>query len=143
MQLEELPRYCRQASLREDYLSQVQRDFLSRSFDTATPLADAITNFFATTNLILRQTQQFVQMGGSGRVLKRGLTLWVEPRGCAKGGQGGFVKAAQNQFLFTGVGIDVAHGVDARGLGCKAFCINAQLLALHGQAPMRYGAEFG
>ena len=31
----------RQASLREDYLNQVQRDFLSRSSDrTATPLAD-------------------------------------------------------------------------------------------------------
>jgi hypothetical protein len=30
----------RQASLREDYLNQVQRDFLSLGFATKTPLAD-------------------------------------------------------------------------------------------------------
>jgi hypothetical protein len=35
----------RQASLREDYLNQVQRDFLSLSFATKTPLADADTNW--------------------------------------------------------------------------------------------------
>jgi hypothetical protein len=35
----------RQASLREDYLNQVQRDFLSLSFTAKTPLADAVANF--------------------------------------------------------------------------------------------------
>jgi len=35
----------RQASLREDYLNQVQRDFLSLSLATKTPLADAAANF--------------------------------------------------------------------------------------------------
>jgi hypothetical protein len=34
----------RQASLREDYLNQVQRDFLSLSFAAKTPLADAMAN---------------------------------------------------------------------------------------------------
>ncbi len=36
----------RQASLREDYLNQVQRDFLSLSFTTKTPLADVTTNLY-------------------------------------------------------------------------------------------------
>jgi hypothetical protein len=35
----------RQASLREDYLNQVQRDFLSLSFTAKTPLADVATNW--------------------------------------------------------------------------------------------------
>jgi len=35
----------RQASLREDYLNQVQRDFLSLSFAAKTPLADVTANF--------------------------------------------------------------------------------------------------
>ena len=34
----------RQASLREDYLNQVQRDFLSLSFAAKTPLADEAAN---------------------------------------------------------------------------------------------------
>ena len=34
----------RQASLREDYLNQVQRDFLSLSFAAKTPLADVTAN---------------------------------------------------------------------------------------------------
>jgi hypothetical protein len=33
--------FCGQAYLREDYLNQVQRDFLSRNFWTLTPLAIA------------------------------------------------------------------------------------------------------
>jgi len=36
----------RQASLREDYLNQVQRDFLSLSFAAKTPLADVTTNLY-------------------------------------------------------------------------------------------------
>ena len=35
----------RQASLREDYLNQVQRDFLSLSLATKTPLADVTAIF--------------------------------------------------------------------------------------------------
>ena len=35
----------RQASLREDYLNQVQRDFLSLSFSAKTPLADVAAKF--------------------------------------------------------------------------------------------------
>ena len=36
----------RQASLREDYLNQVQRDFLSLSLTAKTPLADVTTNLY-------------------------------------------------------------------------------------------------
>ena len=63
----------RQASLREDYLNQVQRDFLSLSFAAKTPLADAMANFncqFAIAGWILRHTQKFVQMGGGCGVLE-------------------------------------------------------------------------
>jgi hypothetical protein len=35
----------RQASLREDYLNQVQRDFLSLSLAAKTPLADVTAKF--------------------------------------------------------------------------------------------------
>ena len=38
------------ASLREDYLNQVRRDFLSRGLSAATPLADAL---FSNANVIL------------------------------------------------------------------------------------------
>ncbi len=36
----------RQASLREDYLNQVQRDFLSLSLTAKTPLADVTTDLY-------------------------------------------------------------------------------------------------
>ena len=48
----------RQASLREDYLNQVQRDFLSRSSDrTATPLADA--TFVKVTGIFYRRPKRW------------------------------------------------------------------------------------
>jgi hypothetical protein len=63
--------------------------------------------------------------------------------GRAKGGQGGFVKATQDEFLFAGVGVDVAHSKDAGHIGGKCFGVDHQLLAFHGQAPVGDGAEFG
>ena len=60
----------RLASLREDYLNQVQRDFLSLSLSAKTPLANALAKKFAITRWILRQTQEFVQVCRRGGVLE-------------------------------------------------------------------------
>ena len=53
------------------------------------------------------------------------------------------MKATQDEFLFAGVGVDVADGKDAGHIGGKGFGVDHQLLALHGQAPVGNGAELG
>ena len=54
----------------------------------------------------------------------------------AVGGQRGFVKAAEDEFFLARVGVDVAHGEDARLAGGEFFGVHHQLLALDGQAPV-------
>ena len=46
----------RQASLREDYLNQVQRDFLSLSLPAKTPLADVTTNLYLQSQVVFYDT---------------------------------------------------------------------------------------
>ena len=81
-----------------------------------------------------------MQVCGRCGVLEQGFSLWVEQVSRAKGGQGGFVKAAQNEFLFAGVSVDVAHCKNTLCLCGISFCVDWQLLACHGQTPMADGA---
>ncbi len=61
----------------------------------------------------------------------------------SKGGQGGFVKAADDQLALAVVGVDVAHRVDAGDAGGKGGGVHHQLFALHGQAPVGNRAQPG
>jgi hypothetical protein len=56
----------------------------------------------------------------------------VEQLSRTKGRQGGFVKAAQNEFLFAWVGVDVAYGKNALCFCGEVFCVHHQLLAFDG-----------
>ena len=84
-----------------------------------------------------------MQFGRSGRVLQQGLSCGMHDGGCAKGSQGSLMKAAQDELLFAGVGVDVADGKDAGHIGGKGFGVDHQLLALHRQAPVGNRAELG
>ena len=84
-----------------------------------------------------------MKLGRRCRVLQEGFSCGVHDGRCAEGGEGGFMKATQDEFLFAGVGVDVAHGKDAWYIGGKVFGIDQQLLALYRQAPVGNRAEFG
>jgi hypothetical protein len=51
------------------------------------------------------------------------------------------VKAAEDQFAFAWVGVDVAHRKNARFGGRETFGVHFQLFARHGQAPVCDGAQ--
>ena len=53
------------------------------------------------------------------------------------------MEARQNKFLFTRIGIDIAHREDAGNIGLKLFCIDRELLALDIQPPFCDRAKFG
>ena len=128
------------ASLREDDLNQVQRVCSQpQILGPATPLAEMLQ----AARRILSNAQQAVQLAGGGGVLQRDFALGAQLGGGREGRHRRFVKAAQNEFFLAGVGVDVAHGVDARRAGGKAFGVDHELLARHGQAPVGDGAEFG
>ena len=73
-----------------------------------------------------------MQFGGCCRVLQQGFSSGMHDSGRTKGGEGGFVKATQDEFLLARVGVDVAHGKDARHISGKGFGVDHQLLALYG-----------
>ncbi len=84
-----------------------------------------------------------MQFGRGCCVLQQGFSCGVHDARRAKGGEGGFVKAAQDELLFAWVGVDVADGKDGGHIGGKGFGVDHQLLALHRQTPVGDGAEFG
>ena len=84
-----------------------------------------------------------MQLRAGGGVLHVDRIVGPEQGGCAVGGQGGFVKAAQDELLFAGVGVDVAHRKNAWLGGGKGGGVHHQLAALHGQAPVGDGPELG
>ncbi len=84
-----------------------------------------------------------MQLGRRCRVLQQGLSCGVHDSCRAKGGERGLVKAAQDEFLFARIGVDVAHGKDAGHIGGKGFGVDQQLFALHSQAPVGNWAELG
>jgi hypothetical protein len=61
----------------------------------------------------------------------------------AKGGQRGFVKAAQDELALAGVGVDVAHGVDAGHAGGEGGGVHHQLLALQARPQSAMGPRRG
>ena len=73
--------------------------------------------------------QQPPQLLTTGRVFQRQLVP-RQPLGRAEGGKGRFVKAAQDQLAFAGVGDGVAHGVDAGHAGGEGGGVDHELLAL-------------
>ena len=51
------------------------------------------------------------------------------------------MEARKNELLLAGIGIDVTHGEDARLAGLKLLGVHVQRLALHGETPVRNGAQ--
>ena len=86
------------ASLREDYLSQVQRDFLSHVVSGAAPLAiGALQRLRILVDSVEGRrfnAQHLVQLGTGGRVLQMNLFVWEYERRRAKCGQRALMKAA-------------------------------------------------
>ena len=62
---------------------------------------------------ILCDAQALVQQRGGCCVLQQGLFFGAQQGHGPKSGQCGFVKAAQDELLFAGVGVDVPYGKDA------------------------------
>src|SRR6185369_1866693 len=103
------------ASLREDYLSQVQRDFLSHRPSAGTPLAK---RSFERTRIVIQRlienrrfhAQQLVQSRAGCRVLQLD-RLVGKNQGCRRERcKGGLMKARQDQLLLARIGVDVADG---------------------------------
>ena len=88
-------------------------------------------------------TQQPVQPRAAGGVFKLWVFIGEHEACCAESGQRAFVKSAQNQFLFARVGVDIADRKNARDAGGELFCVNFDLFARHGQAPVCQGAQLG
>ena len=84
-----------------------------------------------------------MELSGGCCVLQQGLSCGMHDGRRAKGGEGGFVKATQDEFFLAGIGVDVAHRKNAGHIGGVGFGIDHQLFALHGQTPLGDGAEFG
>ena len=80
-----------------------------------TPLANASQDRGA--RKILGDAQTLVQQRGGCCVLQQGLFFGAQQGHGAEGGQRGLVEAAEDEFLFAGVGVDVTHRKDA-GLRC-------------------------
>ena len=94
-------------------------------------------------NPALINPQRLVQFGAGCGVLQRHSFTGADVLHGAKGGQSSLMKTTQNKFLFAGVLVDVPHSKDAWSAGGKSGGIDAELFALHGQAPLRYRPEFG
>ena len=132
----------RLASLREDYLSQVQRVFSQSrrgSLRAPTPLAnaprpraEARANFRASR----RDAEQLVQLGARRRVLQRLRALRVDELADRERGERRLVEAADDELLLARVGVDVADREDPRRRGLEARRVDDDLLLLERQAPV-------
>src|SRR5450631_1730519 len=134
----------RLASLREDYLSQVQRDFLSRTGEgqslhrSNTPSECASTE--SKRERILRQTrrdaEQLVQLGARRRVLQRLRAIGMNELADRERGERRFVEAADDELLLARIGVDIADREDPRRRGLEARRVDDELLLLERQAPV-------
>nr|GEU28069.1 hypothetical protein [Tanacetum cinerariifolium] len=81
--------------------------------------------------------QHLVQLGRRGRVLHVDLLVRENVRRGAKGSQGCFVEARQDQLFLARIGVDVADGKDARHIGFELLrVLHLELAALDVQAPL-------
>ena len=53
------------------------------------------------------------------------------------------MEAAQDEFLFARIGVDIAHGKNSGSLSGKGLCVDRHLFAFQGQAPIAERAQFG
>ena len=142
------------ASLREDYLNQVQRDFLSRALHASvrpnTPSEDArrpraddgagvIMAAWAAGSAFSRgprgadassDPQQAVQARAAGRVFERAVAARAQMAGDARGGERRLVEAAQHEPLLAGIVHDVADREQPRHAGLEARRVDRDLAPL-------------
>ena len=65
-----------------------------------------------------------------GRVLKSSFLIRKQSSTNRKSGQRSFVETAKDELFLPRIGIDIAHGVNARGAGLEAFGIDVDLICL-------------
>jgi len=81
--------------------------------------------------------QYFVQFGGRGGVLHMDFLVRENIRRSTKRSQCRFMEAGQDQFLLSGIGIDITHCKNARNIGFKLLGIHDfQLFAFDIEAPV-------
>src|SRR5580658_6176092 len=84
-----------------------------------------------------RDAETLLHDGTGGGVLQELALLRKQMVLDRERGQGGFMKAAQNQFLLAGIRIDIADGEDSRNAGLEFLGVDLERLSFQLESPLR------
>src|SRR6186713_1539239 len=85
----------------------------------------------------VRDAEPLVHDRARRRVLQELLLLRMQMMLDREGGQRRLVEAAQDQLLLAGIGVDVAHGIDAGHIGLEFLGVDLERFLLELETPLR------